>query len=92
MISDQQECLYTRTELVQLIKDETGAPLTKSHLGKDAAKGIGPKPAAYFGRVHLYTRDEGLRYARELMTSRPRALKEREGHLDTQSERGTQGG
>lgn len=51
---------FTRKAGAQYIRDERGIPLTESRFDKDAATGIAPKPAAQFGRRHLYTAEQLL--------------------------------
>jgi hypothetical protein len=63
-----EERYVTRREGVELVKQQLGIPLTKSVVDKDAHLGRGPKPAALYGHVHLYTPEEFLRYARNRIT------------------------
>jgi hypothetical protein len=59
--------LVTRRGGVELSRSAEGIPLTKSRVDKDCMRGVGPKPAARFGRTELYTQEEFLRYARTLI-------------------------
>jgi len=59
--------LLTRRQLVELVRRQTGIPLTLSRLMKDGATGRAPRPTAVFGRRHLYTESAALAYAKELI-------------------------
>ena len=69
------ERFLTRAELVQVIRAELGVPLTASRFDKDAMSGVAPRPAAYYGRRQLYTRDDALAYGRSLLTLTPQRLR-----------------
>jgi hypothetical protein len=61
-------CKYlTRAQLVELVRDKTGIPITASRFDKDAMLGTAPKPAAFYGRRHLYTEEQGLAWAQSLI-------------------------
>jgi hypothetical protein len=57
----------TRRQLVALVRERTGIPVTESRLDKEAMLGTAPKPAALYGRRHLYTEADGLAWARSLI-------------------------
>jgi hypothetical protein len=61
--------LLTRRQVVELVRRQTGVPLTLSRLMKDGATGRAPKPAAVFGRQHLYSEADALSYAKALIRS-----------------------
>jgi hypothetical protein len=54
----------TRRGGVELVRQKTGIPLSKSTVDKDCHLGRGPKPVAKYGPKHLYEPEEFLRYAR----------------------------
>jgi hypothetical protein len=64
---DNEFPLVTRRELVDLMRKETGIPVTYSRLMKDGASGRGPQPVATFGKRHLYRPADGLAYAKSLI-------------------------
>lgn len=66
-MTDANEMLLTIHDAVELIRRETGIPITRSRIIKDSANGITPKPAATFGRRYLWRRAEMLEYARSLI-------------------------
>jgi hypothetical protein len=57
----------TRKQAVELVRSETGIPVTESRLDKEAMLGTAPKPAALYGRRHLYTREAVLGWAQTLI-------------------------
>jgi hypothetical protein len=59
--------LLTRRQLVELVRKQTGIPLTYSRLMKDGAAGRAPTPVAIFGTQFLYCEEDGLAYARSLL-------------------------
>jgi hypothetical protein len=59
--------LLTRRQLVELVQQRTGVPLTYSRLMKDGAAGRAPKPAAIFGNRYLYSEADALGYAKALI-------------------------
>ena len=64
---NDSEPLLTRKQVVETVREETGIPLRPSRLDKDAMLGRAPKPAAIYGKTHLYTRAAALEYARSLI-------------------------
>ena len=67
-MDDSKFPLLTRRQLVELVRQKTGIPITYSRLMKDGMEGRAPKPAAIFGRrQHLYTEADGLAYAKTLI-------------------------
>ena len=60
------ERLHTREEVVALIKQHLGAPMTLSTLEKACSDGFGPEPAAKFGKRYLYTEASALAFGRSL--------------------------
>jgi hypothetical protein len=74
-MSDQSEPYLTRKQAVELVRAETGIPLTASAFDKASMRKIGraPKPAAVYGRQHLYTRATILEFARSLLKPVPEA-------------------
>jgi hypothetical protein len=61
------EPLVTRRELVEIVRSETGIPVTYSRVMKDGAAGNGPQPAAQFGKQYLYKRIDAITYAKSLI-------------------------
>ena len=57
----------TRQGVVEIVRRELGVPLTASRLMKDCALGRGPKPAAIFGKQHLYFEADALAYGKSLV-------------------------
>ena len=66
MTDATDEALLTIQDAVELIRRETGIPITRSRI-KDSSNGITPKPAATYGRRYLWRRAEMLDYARSLI-------------------------
>jgi hypothetical protein len=46
--------LVTIDAAVELVREETGIPITKSRIHKDSAKGVAPPPDAIYGRRYLW--------------------------------------
>jgi hypothetical protein len=67
-MSDHPEPFLTRKQAVELVRSETGIPLTNSRFDKEAMLGRAPKPAALYGRQCLYTKAAVLEFARSLIT------------------------
>jgi len=61
--------LLTRRQAVELVRTTTGIPLTESRFDKEAMLGRAPKPAALYGRRHLYAPDAVLAWAASLIKS-----------------------
>jgi hypothetical protein len=61
------EKLVALDDAVELIREETGIPITRSRIHKDSALGIAPKPAATFGRRYLWRPEDIIAYARGLI-------------------------
>jgi hypothetical protein len=59
--------LVTIDAAVELVREETGVPITKSRIHKDSAAGIAPRPDAIYGRRYLWRREKILDYARGLI-------------------------
>ena len=59
--------LFTRKKGCELIRVELGVPIPPSRFDKDAMGGDAPEPTAIYGRQHLYTRDQILKYGRSLI-------------------------
>ncbi len=59
--------LLTTDKVAELIRQKLGAPCPVSRIVQDRHRGRGPKPAAMYGRRHLYTPDEALAYGRTLI-------------------------
>ena len=66
-MQDHDEPYVTRKQATEIVREETGIPLCPSQFDKDAMLGRAPKPAAIYGKTHLYTRAAVLEYARSLI-------------------------
>ena len=62
------ERLHTREAVVALIEQRFGIPMKLSTLEKACADGIGPEPAAKFGKRFLYTEAAVLSFGRALLS------------------------
>ncbi len=49
--------LVTIDAAVELVREKTGVPITKSRIHKDSAAGIAPRPDAIYGRRYLWRRE-----------------------------------
>jgi hypothetical protein len=65
----EPEKYWTRMQLALRLQQE-GFPVTTNSMNRLCAPAVnkGPKPAAMWGRVHLYTLDEGMRWAEARLT------------------------
>jgi hypothetical protein len=83
MNDDAHDRLLTRADVVEVIRNILGVPLTQSRLDKDTMSGLAPQPVAYYGRRQLYSRADALAYGKTLLTSAPVRLRgSRSGRLD----------
>jgi hypothetical protein len=64
---DSDEPLLTVHESVKLVRKKLGVPLSVSRWHKDRMNGVGPEPAAIFGRHFLYRPQDALDYGRSLL-------------------------
>jgi hypothetical protein len=67
MNPDDDQALVTVRGAVALIHEKTGIPIPVSRFRKDSANGLTPRPAAVYGRMHLYRPREILIYAKTLV-------------------------
>ena len=66
--NEPDEILVTRDQIVQIVREELGIPITKSAIEKAAMLGIGPEPAARYGKAFLYRKGVALAWARTLIS------------------------
>src|SRR5262249_1431667 len=59
--------LVTIDAAVELVREKTGVPITKSRIHKDSAAGIAPPPDAVYGRRYLWRPEKILAYAQTLI-------------------------
>jgi hypothetical protein len=62
--------LVTIDAAVELVREKTGVPITKSRIHKDSAAGIAPPPDAVYGRRYLWQPEKILAYAQTLIKRR----------------------
>jgi hypothetical protein len=62
--------LVTIDAAVELVRERTGVPITKSRIHKDSAAGIAPPPDAVYGRRYLWRPEKILAYAEALIKAR----------------------
>jgi hypothetical protein len=62
--------LVTIDAAVELVREKTGIPITKSRIHKDSAAGIAPPPDAVYGRRYLWRPEKILAYAQTLIKPR----------------------
>jgi hypothetical protein len=89
MSDEPHERYLTRREVVEVIRNELGVPVSESRLDKDAMLGLTPRPVAFFGRQRLYRRRDAISYGKSLLTLTPRRLPgSRKGLLNEAADRG----
>jgi hypothetical protein len=54
VIHNDDAPLVTIDAAVELVREKTGVPITKSRIHKDSAAGIAPPPDAVYGRRYLW--------------------------------------
>jgi hypothetical protein len=67
METDDNAPLVTIDAAVELVREKTGVPITKSRIHKDSAAGIAPPPDAIYGRHYLWRPEKILAYAQGLI-------------------------
>jgi hypothetical protein len=67
-MNDTKEPLLTRDQIVECARQEVGIPITKSTIEKAAMNGIGPQPAARYGKTLLYEKKSALDWVRSLIS------------------------
>jgi len=73
VIHNDDAPLVTIDAAVELVRERTGVPITRSRIHKDSARGIAPKQAAIYGRRYLWRPAEILDYAKTLVKTPPEA-------------------
>lgn len=69
-MNEINEPLLTREQARELVEKQLGIPLSLSTMNKHVMKGIGPKPAAKYGRRDLYRPSDALEYGKSLIDPR----------------------
>jgi len=67
VIHNDDTPLLTIDAAVELVRERTGVPITKSRIHKDSAAGIAPPPDAVYGRRYLWRPEKILAYAQTLI-------------------------
>jgi hypothetical protein len=70
IIDNYDAPLVTIDAAVELVREKTGVPITKSRIHKDSARGIAPPPDAVYGRRYLWRPEKILAYAQTLIKRR----------------------
>lgn len=68
-MADTDTPLLTRDDIVNLVRQELGIPITKSTIEKAGMNKTGPKPAERYGKQLLYRKSDALAWARTLTRS-----------------------
>ncbi len=63
------ERFYTRDEAIQIIREKTGAPISKSTIDKR-----GPTPDRWYGNRCLYTEPTLMTWAQSIISDKPSKL------------------